>query len=133
MGSMKFFEGAIEKKLLDMHCCYIGKVVSTDGDTATVQPLGLMKDVGSTATRTQAVVSDVPIACQKIVSKEIEYTDGGGTARKQTIAVPAALSKGDLVVCLCADRNITEARKGNNALPPAGRHSISDSIIVGIL
>ena len=134
MGSMSFVESAIEKKLMDMHCGYIGRVVSTDGNTATVQPLGLIKEYGSTATRKQAVVADVPVACRyKITSKTITYLDADGNTCEQEIAVPVQIQSGDLVACLCADRNITEARKGNNELPPAGRHSISDSIIVGIL
>ena len=43
MGSMNFVNSAIEKKLMDLHCGYIGKVIWTDGVTAKVQPLGLMK------------------------------------------------------------------------------------------
>lgn len=129
MGSMTFLENVIERKLMDLHCGYIGKVVSTDGVTATIQPLGLIKASGSAA-RKQAVVSNVPVACKyKLSTKTI--TDGNGNT--VTVAVPSLIAKGDLVACLCADRDITEARRGNNALPPAGRHSLSDSIVVGIL
>lgn len=135
MGSAAFVNAAIEKKLLDLHCGYIGRVVWTDGVTATVQPLGLIKQTGSTETKAQAVVSNVPVACRyKIAAKTITYAvDSEGNTRSQTVAVPSQIAKGDLVACLCADRDITEARRGNNALPPAGHHSISDSIIVGIL
>ena len=133
MGNLGFVDQMIEKRLMDLHCAYIGRVISIDGDTATVQPLGLTKTSGSDA-RAQAVVSNVPIACPyKLSTKTIEYVDSEGNTRSQTVAVPNQIAKGDLVVCVCADRNITEARRGNNALPPAGRHSISDSIIVGIL
>lgn len=128
MGNMSFVNKAIERKLMDLHCGYIGKVISTDGVTATVQPLGQIKGGGSV--KTQAVVSDVPVACRyKFESKQI--IDGNGNT--VTVAVPTEIAAGDLVACLCADRDITEARRGNNELPPAGRHSISDSIIVGIL
>lgn len=129
MGANSIINAAIEKKLMDMHCGYIGKVISTDGETATVQPLGLMKETGGSA-KAQAVVSNVPVACKyKIGTRSIK--DGNGNY--VTVAVPTRISKGDLVACLCADRDITEARRGNNELPPAGCHSISDSIIVGIL
>lgn len=129
MGSMDFVNAAIERKLRDLHCGYIGKVVWTDGVTATVQPLGLMKQTGSAA-QAQAVVSNVPVASRyKFAVKEI--TDGSGET--VTVAIPTEIAAGDLVACLCADRDITEARRGNNELPPAGRHSITDSIIVGIL
>lgn len=129
MGYMGFLNSAIEKKLRDLHCGYIGKVVWTDGVTATVQPLGLMKQTGGAA-QAQAVVSNVPVASRyKFKAKQI--TDGNGNT--VTVAEPIEIAAGDLVACLCADRDITEARRGNNELPPAGRHSITDSIIVGIL
>lgn len=130
MGNMAFVDAAIERRLKDLHCGYIGKVISTDGNTAKVQPLGLMKETGSTATKVQAVVDNVPVACKyKISSRSIK--DGNGNF--VTVAVPSLIAKGDLVACLCADRNIDAARRGSNELPPAGHHSISDSIIVGIL
>lgn len=142
MGNLSAINMAIEKKLMDLHCGYIGKVISTDGKTAKVQPLGLIKVYGSDDTKKQAVVDNVPVACRyKISTKEITYvTSVSGNAESvsctketTTIAVPQEIAAGDLVVCLCADRDITEARRGNNELPPAGRHNISDSIIVGIL
>ena len=129
MGSLGFVDSLVEKKLMDLHCGYVGRVVWTDGNTATVQPLGLYKEQGGTA-KTQAVVSNVPVACKyKIYAKTIK--DGNG--KDQTVAVPSMIAKGDLVACLCADRDITAARRGQSEQPPAGHHSISDSIIVGIL
>lgn len=130
MGYLYAINAAIERKLMDLHCGYIGKVISTDGETAKVQPLGLIKEYGNEATKEQAVVENVPVACKyKIRVGHIKDGDGNYCA----VAVPTVIESGDLVVCLCADRDITEARRGNNELPPAGRHNISDSIIVGIL
>lgn len=133
MGNATFFNNVIEKKLKDLHCGYIGKVIWTNGEIATVQPLGLMKENGGAA-KAQAVVSNVPVVCRyKIKKTTITYAiNSSGETRSQEVAVPTEIAEGDLVVCLCADRDITEARRGNNELPPAGRHSISDSIIVGI-
>lgn len=134
MGSGSFVEAIVERKLRDLHCGYIGRVIWTDGQTATVQPLGLIKDGGSGSTKQQAVVENVPVACRyKFSTKTIEYVDKAGVEKRQTVAVPAAIAKGDLVACLCADRDITEARRGKNELPPTGFHAITDSIIVGIL
>lgn len=134
MGNLSFVDNLVEKKLMDLHCGYIARVIRTDGRTATVQPLGLMKDAGSASARAQAVVADVPVACPyKLSAKTITYTDASGSPASQTVAVPTPIAAGDLVACLCADRDITEARRGNNDLPVVGRHSISDSIIVGIL
>lgn len=135
MGNMAFFDAAIEKKLMDLHCAYIGRVLSTDGETAKVQPLGLIKKPGDSAAKTQAVVDNVPVACRyKFKQKTITYLiSSDGDTRTQKIVEPAEIVAGDLVVCLCADRDISSSRRGRNELPPAGRHSISDSIIVGIL
>jgi hypothetical protein len=134
MGNMSFFDAVVEKKLMDLHCGYIGRVVWTDGITAKVQPLGMIKQAGSNAAKAQAIVSDVPVACRyKFETKTLSYTTGSGEKATQTVAVPKQIDKGDLVACLCADRNIAAARRGKNEVPPAGRHSISDSIIVGIL
>lgn len=135
MGNMAFLEAAIEKKLMEMHCAYLGRVTGTDGETATVQPLGLMKEAGGAQARAQAVVSGVPVACRyKISVQTITYlAPGDGRSESRKVAVPREIEKGDLVVCLCADRDIAGALRGENVLPPAGRHNISDSIIVGIL
>lgn len=133
MGNMSFFDNYTGRKLQDLHCGYIGKVISTDGKTAKVQPLGLVKKADGAAASKRAVVDDVPVACRyKITTKTITYSDGD-SKHTETIAVPKQIAAGDLVACLCADWNITAARKGKNELPPAGGHSISDSIIVGIL
>lgn len=41
---------------------------------------------------------------------------------------------GDIVVCLCCDRNIDEVRKGNLSLPSsASVHEISNCVVVGYL
>lgn len=134
MGNMAFLDSAIEKKLMDLHCGYIGRVLWTDGNTATVQPLGLVKAYGGDA-KVQAPVLNVPVACKwKLVAKTITYlVSTGGATQSQQVAVPTMIEAGDLVACLCADRDITAARRGRNEVPTAGRHSITDSIIVGIL
>lgn len=134
MGNLAFVNNLIESKLKDLHCGYIGRVVWTDGVTATVQPLGLTKSYDSAAMK-QAVVSNVPVGCKyKLSSQTITYcVNAQGSTRSQTVAVPTLIAKGDLVAVLCADRDITSARRGLNELPSAGMHSISDSIIVGIL
>lgn len=134
MGHMGAFDQITEKKLMDLHCGYIGKVISTNGVTAKVQPLGKIKDT-SGRIKKQAPISDVPVACRyKIRAKTISHlTSTNGTKETLTIAVPVEIKAGDLVACLCSDRNIDDARRGIDSVPPAGRHSISDSIIVGIL
>ena len=87
----------------------MAKVIAVNGKTAKIQPLGLTKNVGEKAVR-QSVLTAVPYTKQ--------VTD---------------IAKGDIAVCICCERNITEAKKGRNVCPPIGHHSMSDSIIIGTL
>lgn len=109
MGYDKFFYNIIENKLLEMHTAYLATVISVKNRTAKIQPLGMTKEVGKTAQK-QSVLTAVPFV------KHIEK-----------------LEKGDIVVCICCERDITEAKKGKNVVPPIGHHSMSDSIIIGVL
>lgn len=158
MGNLKYIEGLIEKKLLGLHTAYLAKVLSVNGNTAKIQPLGLTKNYGEAA-KAQSPLSSVPIiasARYRLSEKDIEVvkdvsleTENGTipdtedeyikTANIKTstetlkIAVLEPLKAGDVVVCVCCERDITEAIKGKNALPPVGHHQQSDSVIVGIL
>lgn len=109
MGAEKYFDSFIENKLLSLHTAYLAKVLSVSGKTAKIQPLGLTQEIGEKAMK-QSVLSAVPF------TKQVEN-----------------LAKGDIVVVICCERNITEAKKGKNVLPPVGHHSMSDSIIIGVL
>lgn len=153
MNAVKVINDAIEKKLLDVNVAYIAKILSTNGKTAKIQPLGMIKQVGETA-KTKAPVSNVPIiesARFKLVEETITYvsdvsistsasSDGyvtsvspNVTKKSKTIIVKKPLASGDIVMCVCADRDITDAKNGKNSLPAIGHHSMSDSVIVGIL
>lgn len=110
MNLSALIDERIESKLLDLHCAYLARVISTTGTTATVQPLGKIKKIGETA-KSQAIVSNIPII----------------TSAQSSIAA------GEIVVCICCDRDISQTVKGVDATPAAGHHSISDSIVVGVL
>lgn len=112
MGILKNLDDLIEKKLLELHTAYLAKVISVSGSNAKIQPLGMYKEYGKSAQK-QAVLSHVPF------TKTVKETGG--------------VKKNDIVVCICCDRDITEAKKGKNVLPPVGHHSMSDSIIIGVL
>ena len=43
MGNISIFNDMIEDKLLNIRTAYIGKVLSFNGTTATIQPLGVVK------------------------------------------------------------------------------------------
>lgn len=120
------FTDLIEDKLLALHTAYIGKVLSYSNGKADIQPLNMTKQYGKAAQK-PSVVKNVPVihsARYKMQTTTIEGT---------TVITPTELSTGDLVFCVCAERNITEALKGNMATPPIGHHSKSDSVVVGIL
>ena len=131
MGNMTFIENIVDKKIYDVHTAYLAKVLAVNGSKAKIQPLGMIKQYGETA-KNQAVVSNVPIAQsarRKITPKRITI---------ENVSVMSAeyesISAGDIVVCVCCDRDITDAKNGKNSVPSVGRHhSLSDSVIVGIL
>ena len=108
--NLKYFENLIEQKLLTTHTCYLAKVLNVSGSKAHIQPLSLVKAVGSTAKR-QAVINNVPI-CKHALEDVVE---------------------GSTVVVACMERDITQTRKGIFALPSLRRHSLSDSIVIGVI
>lgn len=140
MGFDSTISNIIEQRLLSLHTCYLAKVLSTDGETAKILPLGKVKAYGEEA-KAQSVLTNVPIinsARYKFTPKKITYVtdviDHGAVKGSQTFAlIPREIQAGDIVVCVCGERNITDAKKGINSTPPAGHHSKSDSIIIGIL
>lgn len=109
------FDNFVEQKLLNLHTAFTAKVISVVIDEKTgkiirkIQPLNLTKQYGKEAEK-QAVIEDVPIL------KHI-----------------GEVEKGDIVFCMCADRNITETKNGKFALPPLGHHCINDAVIVGVI
>lgn len=144
---MKFFDNMIETKLLNTHTAYIGQVLSTNGITAKIAPLGMSKAYGESAI-SQSPISNVPVlhsARYKLVVQKLRYVSDVKTTESKyvtsvtpefkevDILVPTLIAAGDLVLCVCCERDITAAKKGNNAAPPVGRHSMSSSVVVGIL
>lgn len=109
MGYDKYLNSIIESKLLSLHTAYLAKVLSVSGRTAKIQPLGMVKEVGKSEKK-QSVLTAVPY------TRQID-----------------SLKVGNIVVCICCERDITEAKSGRNTVPPSGHHSMSDSIIIGVL
>ena len=122
MGQLKFIENIIEKEMLDLHTAFPARVLSTSGNLAKIQPMGLTKEVGGTA-KSYAPLASVPVTKQAQYKVSVE--DGELKA--------SPLEPGDIVICVCCDRDITEAKCGRDVLPPAGHHNMSDCIIVGVL
>lgn len=106
-AASNFIQSQINNALMQTHTAFCGKVISVKGRFAKVQPLNMVKAKGGVAQK-QAVIPNVPI---------LQHVDG--------------VEKGDTVFCVCAERDITETRKGKFALPISGRHMLSDAVIVG--
>ena len=146
IGTLKFIDDAIERQIKDLHCAFLAKVVSVSGKTATVQPLGMVKEYGGKAKK-QAIIENVPIAIQRVKEQSFTYVSSVSVVsgaiyvtavvpqtKKQTVLVLDPIKTGDIVVCVCCDRDITDARNGSNSLPVVGYvHSMSDAVIVGVL
>lgn len=99
--------GLINNALMNTHTAFCAKVLSVKGKNAKVQPLNMVKAKGGEAKK-QAIIENVPI---------LEHVTG--------------VSKGDTVFCVCAERDITDTRKGVYAIPVQGRHMLSSAVIVG--
>lgn len=153
MGNGSVVNSLIEQALLNTHTGFFGKVESVKGFTAKVQPLQQYKEVGGSTAKKHAVLLSVPILhnVRKWREREITFTDeditDGDTttegivatsqdkSHKHTFTVydPIPIEKGDIVYCVCADRDITETKEGNFALPSLGHHKLSDAVIIGVV
>lgn len=130
------FQGLIDQALLQVHTGFCGKVVGVNEGLAVVQPLNLIKEMGGRP-KQQAVVPNCPIlqSAKKFVRKEIRTSSGGEPSHNHSVTVwdVADVAAGDIVYCVCADRDISETRNGAFATPVAGHHSLAGAVVVGIL
>lgn len=119
-------QGMINNALMNTHTAFCGKVISVSGDFAKVQPLNMIKNAGGTPQK-QAVIQQVPILKPTTAIEKI--TCNGEDCKIKYVA--DAIKAGDTVFCVCAERDITETRKGNFDTPVQGRHSLSNAVIIG--
>lgn len=105
--ALNAIHGMINNALMATHTAFCATVISVSGNSAKVQPLNMIKAIGGKAQK-QAVIENVPI---------LQHV--------------GAVKKGDTVYCLCAERDITDTKKGKFALPVAGRHMLSSAVIIG--
>ena len=124
MKASNVIQGMINNALMQTHTAFCGKVISVSGDYAKVQPLNMVKAIGGKAQK-QAVITKVPIL-QPAHKAKVKY-DG----KWCEVEYECTIKAGDTVYCVCAERDITETRKGKFALPVSGRHMLSDAVIVG--
>ena len=120
--------GLVDEKLLNMSTAFVAKVIRYNSSkrTATLQPLGKVKAYGKEA-KNRAVLTDVPV-CRNVfkvgVKEVFVYSRVDGSHYRETIPYVVDVASGDLVVCVVCDRDISQAVKGNNAIPTLGHHEI---------
>lgn len=130
------FQNMIEQALLNTHTAFVGKVVSVKGDLASVQPLNMMQSMEGKVSKLPKL-DDVPIlkSVRKWDKKEkILASTNGEYTHAHTVEYwePKKPEPGDVVFCVCADRDIADTKKGDFAVPTLGRHMLSSAVIVGI-
>lgn len=116
----------LDEKLKNLNVAFLAKILSVSGNKAKIQPLGLTKGYGTKA-REQAPITNVHIANSARYKFSPKQIDG------ETVADIVSINKGDIVLCVCCDRNIDAALRGENSIPPVGCHNKSDCVIVAIV
>lgn len=127
MADFSVFDDIVENKLLDLNTAFIAKVIKVSGSTADIQPLSMLKSRGTDAIK-PSVLKGVPI----IHSARYRITLPEEDTTLDYVSIKL-LKSGDIVFCVCADRDISETKKGIMSVPQIGHHSKSDAVIVGNL
>lgn len=131
MSLQKLINDTFEEKAKSLYVAFIAQILSVSGNKARIQPLGLTKQYGGTAQK-QAVIAGVHISQSarfKFKTENITFDDDD----THTLGVFEPIAAGDIVLCVCCDRNIDAALKGKNELPPVGCHNKADCVIVAII
>ena len=150
MGNSSFFDNLVEEKLLNLHTAFIGKVITVEKpEICSVQPLDKIKAYGKSA-KAQGVISKVPVLNHvrhyTLVKQSLTISDtftGGGSISPNPHPPEAEknvghlkvepLKPGDLVLCVCAERDISSSSKGMSTTPPVGHHQIGNAVVVGLI
>lgn len=136
MGNV--IEDIVEEKLMNLNTAFIARVVSVQRpDLCTVQPIDKIKAYGKAA-KAQSPITRVPILNHvrhyELVEQSLTIPNGSVTPNPHAGHLKVTpLKAGDLVLCVCAQRDITSSVNGVSTVPPAGHHQIGNAIVVGLL
>ena len=103
----KVINGIIEQKLLNLHTAYFATVLSVNGNSAKIQPLNMIKAAGQSGKKQAVLTAPVLKNVCKLSTQKIKINDV-----EITIPKVDTIAAGDIVYCLCAERDITETKKG---------------------
>lgn len=151
MGMSDTLNDIVEEKLLNLHTAFIAKVISVENESlCAVQPLDKIKAYGKPA-KQQAVITKVPVLHHvrhfSLVKESLSVTvrdtwTGGGSATISPNPHPvesnighlkvSPIRPGDIVLCVCAERDTSSSVNGISTTPPVGHHDIKDAIVVGL-
>ena len=113
----------VDQKLLSLRTGFFAKVISTNKSTATIQPLNKVQSANGKA-QTAAVITNVPIV--ESARHKISVNDIGEASLNW-------IKSGDIVYCLCGDRDVTYSKSGTSNTPSNRHHDISDAVIIGLM
>ena len=151
MGMGSTMNDMMEEKLLNLHTAFIAKVISVENESlCSVQPLDKIKAYGKPAQQ-QAIITKVPVlhhvrhfslVKQTLSVKVNDSYSGGGSGTINPATHPtesnvghlkvSPIRAGDLVLCVCAERDLSSSVKGISTTPPVGHHAIKDAVVVGL-
>ncbi|MBQ3285383.1 MAG: hypothetical protein IJH40_07055 [Ruminococcus sp.] len=122
------FKAMVDNEISNVHTIYIAKVLAVNGDMAKIQPLTLLTADSQYGEKQAVLFAPIPRNVKKITTQNV-VIDG----TDYTLAVANDISKDDIVIVGCGERDITDTRRGYFSLPQKGHHRISDSIIIGVI
>lgn len=139
MGMSGTMNDMMEEKLLNLHTAFIAKVISVENESlCSVQPLDKIKAYGKPAQQ-QAIITKVPVLHHvrhfSLVKQTLSGNVSPATHPSENNVGHLKVSPvraGDLVLCVCAERDITSSVKGISTTPPVGHHAIKDAVVVGL-
>lgn len=145
MGLGKTFDDFVEEKLLNLHTAFIATVTGTQGPTkCSVKPLDKIKSYGQKA-KAQAVITNVPVLNHvrhyTLVKEDLTIDTDAGNIVPNPHPKPVneghlrvePLKAGDIVLCVCAERDISSSVNGMSSTPPVGHHQIANAVVVGLI
>lgn len=109
-GFVKMLTRLIDSHIRQVHTAFLGKVTALDDKgRATVQPLTMTKSTGEKAAKYPSLTG-VPV-----------------------IESAKPVGKNDVVLCVCCERDISDAIRGVSSVPANWHHSMTDTVVVGVI